>query len=141
MKVKDFLENFKDINPEVEMIFSINSGCCGDTEDLGQPWFGNSNELYYQVFFEAMPHMDTCRKVGTLRQSSSVEKNSIKMSDKTLEQLLADRAQKWAEERELTTTIEAIYRELWKTCAHPNKQSTPYEYYCDYCGWSKTRSF
>jgi uncharacterized protein (DUF3084 family) len=48
---------------------------------------------------------------------------------------------KRTEIKQLQAAQDAIYFEKQKTCKHPNQKSTPYEKWCDDCGWHKDRSF
>lgn len=58
-----------------------------------------------------------------------------------LEASKASIEQKKKEIKELEQAVSAIYTERQKTCSHPNRKSTPYEHWCDDCGWAKDRSF
>jgi hypothetical protein len=62
MKVKDFLEMFKDANPEAEMVFAMNDGCCSDTMYLEEPADDTSNSEFYHLRFPAIEHFSSCRK-------------------------------------------------------------------------------
>lgn len=61
MKLKDFLEQMKDVDPETEIVFCLPDGCCGDEIYLENPLIDTSLSSP-RVIFDTLPFLSTCRK-------------------------------------------------------------------------------
>lgn len=77
MKLKDYLKEFEGMDPEAEMVFQMTVGCCGDTEDLLDPWV-DANQFKFQkqdhsivrVLYTGPEFLNSCRKYGAARNTN-----------------------------------------------------------------------
>lgn len=88
MKIKDLLEELKGADPEAEISFQMSDGCCGDTEDLGDPFIdvtldtykldpstgkkgwmkADPNEQSVRIILPAVKYMRSCIKSGLFKK-------------------------------------------------------------------------
>lgn len=81
MKVRELIEELKKVDPEVEIHFKMNSGCCGDYEDLETSFdqidtddFGGGK--YFGIAFDSLPGYFSCRQAGvTIKNHNEYYKN------------------------------------------------------------------
>lgn len=73
MKVVDLIKELQELNPDAEISFLMNQGCCGDSVSIDEPYdiygseFKNKHgntEYYAHMCFRALPHFKTCRRAG-----------------------------------------------------------------------------
>ncbi|MEM4379225.1 MAG: hypothetical protein QXL01_00870 [Thermoplasmatales archaeon] len=73
MKVKELIKELQELNPEADISFIMNEGCCGDTMSIDPPYdiygseYKDKNgkiEYYVSMCFRALPHFKTCRRAG-----------------------------------------------------------------------------
>lgn len=85
MKVKDFLEKLKEADPESDIAFNLDDGCCGDFEQLGDPYDVDVNpkskyfpDGFVQIRFNAPWFMDTCITSGQAKSAAEAHKKRTK---------------------------------------------------------------
>lgn len=82
MKIKDLLEQLKNIDPDTSIDFRIQDGCCGDMMELNlineKVVRKLTDSIYYVSFdFEALPGYYTC-----MQASSTIQRHNKKYEDK-----------------------------------------------------------
>lgn len=94
MKVKDILEELKNVDPETEVSFQIYEGCCGDVEFLSGAEVDAvklTDDTYRVSFtFDCLDGYDTCRRAGAVRRFIHTMNIKPKMLD-TLNRLLGSK--------------------------------------------------
>lgn len=85
MKLKDLLKQLKDADPESDLFFNLDDGCCGDYEQLGDPYEIDIDEpgKYFpngrvQIRFEALWFNDSCITAGTAKKAALAHKKRFK---------------------------------------------------------------
>jgi hypothetical protein len=75
MKLKDYLQAFEGMDPEADLIHQMAVGCCGETEDLGDPDVYDSKSLYpndklnyVRITYPPFDFLSSCRKYGAARR-------------------------------------------------------------------------
>ena len=80
MKVKDLLEQLKGVDPETEIAFGMEEGCCGDVrylelndEDVVD-FFSHGHRVEFR--FDSIPGYYSCRQIGgTIKSHNEYWKN------------------------------------------------------------------
>jgi len=87
MKLKDLLEELKDLDPEATVFFQMNDGCCGEVFDLDDPYIdatldthkkdpitgksgwvkAEGNEQSVRIILPALPMVSSCIKSGMMK--------------------------------------------------------------------------
>lgn len=88
MKVKDLLEKLNEADPESEVFFNMDDGCCGDYEQLGDPYDVDIDpkskyfpEGMVQVRFRAPWFLNTCITSGQAKKAAESHKKRVHGED------------------------------------------------------------
>lgn len=72
MKVKDILEELKDVDPETEVTFSYQEGCCSDRGYLDGAEIDamklTNSEDHVEFSFNCLPGYESCREAGAINK-------------------------------------------------------------------------
>jgi len=88
MKLKDLLEELKGVDPEAEVYFQMNDGCCSEVFDLGDPFIDATmdahkkdpvtgkwgwvkavgNEQSVRIILPALEYFRSCIKSGRMKR-------------------------------------------------------------------------
>ncbi len=79
MKAKELLEYLTKADPESEVQFSMDEGCCGDTYSLeaydiynNDPYAGNikiPDSIFTVIYFKSIPGYRSCLQVGGTKRA------------------------------------------------------------------------
>ena len=73
MKVSELLEELSKADPDQEVFFCMDEGCCGDTMELdaydAECVEMYDGEKYVRVFFRPVPGYSSCRQSGNTKRA------------------------------------------------------------------------
>lgn len=64
VKLREFLEEVEGVDPESELVFNLGVGCCGDHESLIENCLMTDPKGYVVFYFDSLPYLNSCRKLG-----------------------------------------------------------------------------
>jgi len=75
MKVKELIEELQTVDPESDLAFWMNDGCCGDTLEMGEPFVDNltfgTKSPFAALVFPPFSFLASCRRASAAKSAGT----------------------------------------------------------------------